>query len=72
MTQCECCGIENGWGLMNPDFEFVCQPCAEGGKQQVMFIDGRYRKYHDLKINWVYGVKDPEPLLGASSPLKIK
>jgi len=68
---CECCGIENGWGLMNPDFEFVCQPCAEGGKQAVIFIAGRYHSYHIAKINWSYS-KNPEPLLGVSSPSKIK
>ena len=43
MSLCECCGEPNGWVLMDPIYEFVCDPCVEEGAADMCENTGVYR-----------------------------
>lgn len=52
---CECCGKDNAWALINPEYSEVCGECESDQSNAVGFFEGKYR----LMATCVCGKKGP-------------
>lgn len=43
INKCQCCGKDNGWALLDPEYADVCGECEADTSNPIGFFEGRYQ-----------------------------